>query len=373
MSDTFTVFAIDDDPMILDVLRQALTPECGVECFGSVEACQPRLDLERPAMFLLDVSLPGEDGYSFCRRIKDDESLRHIPVAFISSHDTIEARIKGYDAGGEDFIVKPFAPEEVLRKIKVAQQIIAGQKALEEQAKAANSFSMMMMTSMGESGIVMQFLGKLFSWNSEQEVAAGLLELLQSYQLEGVVQIRVAQRTLTQSAAGANLPLEVSVLNHLRNQGRVFEFRNRGVYNCDHITLVVNNMPVNNPELCGRLRDHLSLVAQGADSRLQAIETTEANLRNRAGIDAALRSIRETLGAMRKAHGEDQAASSQLLMELEQSLAKAFVHLGLTNSQERYLEDLVQNFMKRMMELQDRGAGVYETLQGLNERLGKLQ
>jgi DNA-binding response OmpR family regulator len=373
LSDAFKVFAIDDDPLILEIMREILEPDCAVETFESVEACLPRLEVEKPGMFLLDVSLPGMDGYAFCRVIKDDESLRDIPVTFVSSNDTIEARIKGYDAGGEDFIVKPFEPEEVLRKIKVAKQIILSKKALEEQAKAANSFSMMMMTSMGESGIVMQFLGKLFSWNTEQEVAAGVLELLQSYQLEGVTQTRIAQRTLTLSASGTNMPLEVSVLNHVRSQGRIFEFRNRGVYNTSHITVMVNNMPVHDPDLCGRLRDHLSLVAQGADSRLQAIEAEEANQRNRAGIDAALQSIRESVSAMRQAHGLDRAASSQLLIELEQSMAKAFVHLGLSTDQERHMEDLVHAFMKRMMELQDRGEEIYETLQQLTEKLGQLK
>jgi prefoldin subunit 5 len=121
------------------------------------------------------------------------------------------------------------------------------------------------------------------------------------------------------------------------------------------------------------LRDHLSLVAQGADSRLHAIETQETNQRNRAGIDEALQSIRESLGAMRQAHGQDRAASSQLLMDLEQTMAKAFVHLGLSSDQERTMEDLVQAFMKRMMELQDRGEEVYETLQRLSEKLGQLK
>jgi CheY-like chemotaxis protein len=372
MSDAFTIFAVDDDPLILEILREILEPDCAVETFGSAEACLPRLETKKPAMFLLDVSLPGMDGYALCRRIKDDDSMSNIPVTFVSGHDTIEARIQGYDAGGEDFIVKPFAPEELQRKVKVAQQIIAGKAALEEQAKSANSFSMMLMTSMGESGIVMQFLGKLFAWNSEQDVAAGVLELLQSYQLEGVVQTRVAQRCLTLSPAGTDLPLEVSVLNHLRTQGRIFEFRNRGAYNCEHVTLVVNNMPVNDPDLCGRLRDHLSLVAQGADSRLHALETEEANRRNRAGIGEAMTSIQESLAAMRKAHALDRAASSQLLMELEQSLAKAFVHLGLTTSQERHLEDLVQTFMRRMMELQDRSEDVYVSLQQVGETLEQL-
>ncbi len=373
MTDALRIYAIDDDPLILEVLREILEPGCVVETFNSVEACVPRLEDAKPDMFLLDVGLPGMDGYSFCRLIKDDESLRHIPVTFVSSNDTIEARLEGYDAGGEDFIVKPFAPEEVRRKVKVARQIILGKTSLQEQARAANSFSMMVMASMGETGIVMQFLGKLFACDSELEVAAALLELLQGYQLEGVAQTRIAQRTLTLSAAGANLPLEVSVLNHVRSQGRIFEFRNRGAYNCDHVTLMVNNMPVADADLCGRLRDHLSLAAQGANSRLKAIEAEETNRRTRAGIDDALQSIRDALAPMAREHGEDRAASSQLLLEFEHRLSSAFANLGLTGDQEKRLEDLVSDFMKSMVAVQERGGNVYQTLQQLNERLGQLQ
>jgi CheY-like chemotaxis protein len=285
MIDSFKLFAVDDDPMILGVIREIVETDCLLETFVSAEDCLARFGVEKPDMFLLDVGMPGMDGYTFCRRIKDDPDLRHIPVTFMSGYDTIDAKLKGYDAGGEDFIVKPFAPEEVLRKIKVAQQIILDKTALEEQARAANNFSMMLMTNMGETGIVLQFLGKLFACNSEREVAEGLLELLRSYQLDGVTQTRIARRSMTFSASGVNLPLEVSVLNHVREQGSVFEFRNRGVYNCDHVTLMINNMPVHDQEICGRLRDHLSLATQGANSRLQSIETEEANRRNQAGIE----------------------------------------------------------------------------------------
>ena len=130
MSASFKVYVVDDDPVVLDIMHAILEPDCQVETFPSAEDCLMQLESEKPDFFLLDVNLPGMDGYTLCRRIKDTPALRNIPVTFVSSNDTIEERVTGYDAGGEDFIVKPFEPEELLRKLLVAQNMIAGQRSL---------------------------------------------------------------------------------------------------------------------------------------------------------------------------------------------------------------------------------------------------
>jgi DNA-binding response OmpR family regulator len=373
MSDPFRVFVVDDDPIILEVIRNIVEPDHAVETFASAEACMARLQVDKPDMFLLDVGLPGMDGYAFCRWIKDDDGLCQIPVTFVSGHDTIEARIDGYDAGGEDFVVKPFEPEELLRKIRIAQHIAQSKQTLREQAEASEYLATLALASMDEAGIVLQFMSKLIGWNSEREVAEGLLELMQRYRLDGVVQARTAQRSLTLSKSGADLPLETAVINHVRSMDRIFEFRTRSVHNFERVTLMVSNMPLNDPDFCGRIRDNLSVAAQGADSRLQAIETEGANRKNQEGILAVLQSMRESIGAMRQAHRQDRAASNALMLTLEQDLANSFIHLGMSDTQERQMEGLIDNFMKSLVELLDRGEEAQKTLQQLSEKLGQLQ
>ena len=374
MSETFKIFAIDDDPIIRELICQALDdPDYAIETFESVEACLPRLAEERPGMFLLDVSLPGMDGYSFCRQIKDDSSLRHIPVTFVSGHDDIDARLAGYDAGGEDFVVKPFDPDEIKRKIKVAQHTIQNQKSLQEQAEASEYLSSLALASMDEAGIVLQFMSKLIGWNTAAEVAEGLLELMQRYRLVGVVQTRGAETNLTLSQSGTNIPLEVSIVNHVRGMDRIFEFRNRSVHNFDYVTLMVNNMPLDDPDFCGRLRDNLSVAAQGADSRLRAIEVEQENYRSQKIILDVLQSVRESIDAMQQSHTQDRAASTELMVELDQDLANSFVHLGMTDDQERKMESLVGDFMKRLVGLLDRGEEARLTMQDLSEKLGQLR
>lgn len=372
MGDTFRIFVIDDDPLVRDVLRGILEPDCEVEIFDGVETCAPRLETVKPDLFLLDVRMPGMDGYTFCRQLKDDENFSRIPITFVSSQDTIEARVRGYDAGGEDFIVKPFEAEEVLRKVRIAKQIVQNRLALEEQAQEARRFSFMVMASMDEASIVLNFMCQLVAWESEQDIAAGLLELLQRYRLEGVVQTRVAGRSLTLSAAGSNLPLEVSVLNHVSGLDRIFDFGKRSVHNFERVTLMVSNLPLDNPDYCGRLRDNLSIAAKGAESRLQSLEALELNRRNQTGILATLDHVRATAEMLRQSNQESRMESAELALSLDQMLVNAFVHMGLSEHQERQVTDLVTGFMQRQRSLLDRSEETDRVLRDLGQRLGQL-
>lgn len=373
MKHSFKVFAVDDDPLVLDIIQAILEPDCNLQTFASAEECIVQLQKEKPDLFLLDVNLPGMDGYTLCRQIKDDPALRNTPVTFVSGNDTIEERIKGYDAGGEDFIVKPFEPEEILRKLKVAQNIVLNQRSLAEQIAEAEHLSSLVMASMDETGILLQFMSKLIAMESSEEIAAGLLELMQRYRLDGVVQSRIGGEVQTLSAAGRNLPLEVAVIEHVRDQGRIFEFRRRSVHNFERITLMVNNLPIDDPDLCGRLRDLLSVAAQGTDSRLKALQSEAESRRAQEGILSALESVGNTIMELGDTHRINTAESSKLTNELQQTLLDSFYRLGLTDNQEKFLQNMVGDFMVRMTTLLERGAQTQDALQRLNNKLGQLR
>ncbi len=373
MTQSFKVFAVDDDPVVLDIISVILEPECQLQTFASAEECLQRLASDKPDLFLLDINLPGLDGYALCRQIKDDAALRNVPVIFVSGYDTIEERVKGYDAGGEDFIVKPFEPEELLRKIKVAQQMVRNQRSLAEQVAEAELLSSLVMASMDETGILLQFMSKLIAMETPEEIATGVLELMQRFRLDGVVQTRLGADAQTTSASGKNIPLEVSVIEHVRDQGRIFEFRKRSVHNFERVTLMVNNLPLDDPDYCGRLRDHLSVAAQGVDSRLKALQTEEASQRAQTAILSALDSVGGTIMELHAAHLRNTADSSKLINDLQATLLDSFYRLGLTDNQEKFLQNMVGDFMTQMAALLERGSATQQTLQRLNDKLGQLR
>ena len=373
MESAFKVCVVDDDPAVRDIICAMLDPDYPVEAFESAEACQAALTDTLPDLLLLDINLPGMNGYTFCQQIKSDGRLRKMPVIFVSGHDSPEERIAGYDAGGEDFIVKPFEPEELLRKVKVAQQIVQNQRTLAEQVEESEHLSSLVLASMDETGILLQFMSKLIAMNSAQEICAGGLELLRRYRLEGVVQTRLDGETLTMSASGTNLPLEASVIEHVRNQGRIFEFSRRSVHNFERVTLMINNLPLDDPEYCGRLRDHLSVAAQGIDSRLKALSDEIRSRRAEQGIQLALENVGKTIIDLHEAHKVNAEASSSLIVGLQESLLNSFYKLGLTDNQEKFLQNMVGDFMTRMVELLDRGLQTQDSLRRLSDQLSDLR
>ena len=71
-----------------------------------------------PELILLDIRLPDMDGFQVCRRLKEDQKTGGIPVIFISALDEVVDKVKGFAAGGVDYITKPFQSEELLARVE---------------------------------------------------------------------------------------------------------------------------------------------------------------------------------------------------------------------------------------------------------------
>ena len=114
-----TILVVDDDPAGLGVIVDYLK-ERGFRVIVSRdgESGLKRADYMRPDLILLDVRMPGIDGVETCRRLKANEHTNDIPVIFLTAlSDTID-KVKGFEAGGVDYITKPFQVEEALARIR---------------------------------------------------------------------------------------------------------------------------------------------------------------------------------------------------------------------------------------------------------------
>jgi CheY-like chemotaxis protein len=366
------VFAVDDDQTALYILAGMLQGACELETFLSAKACLARVAEAKPDLFLLDISMPEIDGYELCRRLKADWETQDIPVLFVSAHDDSETRMLCYEAGGDDFIEKTFEPPELLGKLKVAKRILAEKKALNEQAGYAQRTAMAAMVSMGELGTVLQFLSKSFACNSIDELANALIDAMRQYDLQAAVQLRLGDETLSLSQNGHNVPLEVSVLNHVSKSGRIFQFKSRCVFNYGGVTLMINNMPLEDAEKCGRIRDNGALLTEGADARLRAIESDLLARRRREGIEKALPRLYGTLDGVQENYRRNCFELTQVMIDFQETLTKAFVHLGLMEKQEQHVSNLANDFMMRVVGTQDASLEIVGELERLADDLKVL-
>ena len=115
------ILLVDDQPANLDVLCELLETE-GYEISlapnGEVALKIATHADTVPDLILLDVMMPGMDGYEVCRRLRADEATRDIPVVFVTARDVTEGVLAGFAAGGVDYVTKPFRDEEVLVRVR---------------------------------------------------------------------------------------------------------------------------------------------------------------------------------------------------------------------------------------------------------------
>lgn len=359
------VFIVDDDVILLEILDNALPEDFDRELFTSGEACLARVAELRPDIIILDLTLPGIDGYEVCRRLKEDFETQDIPILFVSAQDNIETQLLCYEAGGNDFILKPFDPAQLVHKLRVAGRILAEKQALNEQAGYAQRTAMSAIVSMGELGVVLQFLSKSFACKTVEELALAAIEAMRQYDLNAAVQIRLGKNSLSLSQNGRNVPLEVSVLNHVCHSGRIFQLKTHCVFNYGHVTLMVNNMPVEDPDRCGRIRDNGALLAEGADARMKAIEAETLAQGRRAGIEAAIPHVHDTLDAVQASYRRNSLEMTQVMIEFQEELVKSYIHLGLSQGQEEFMTSMTSEFMQRMVGAQDESLATVAQLKGL--------
>lgn len=116
--DADRILLVDDDVTNLDVLRHALDGR-GYRLFVT-RSGESALDVARrvhPLLILLDIVMPGIDGYETCRRLKEDPDTREAAVIFLSSLDDTKDKVRGLHAGAVDFVSKPFQGEEVVARV----------------------------------------------------------------------------------------------------------------------------------------------------------------------------------------------------------------------------------------------------------------
>ncbi len=113
------VLIVDDVAANLRVLRDALEPEgYNILIASNGKTALSITQRTIPDLILLDVMMPGMDGFEVCRRLKQDRSTRDIPVIFITAKEDTESVVQGFHVGGVDYITRPFREAEVLVRVE---------------------------------------------------------------------------------------------------------------------------------------------------------------------------------------------------------------------------------------------------------------
>ena len=175
-TDQYDILIVDDNPETLALLGRILD-ERGYRVRPApngrhaLKAVAARL----PDLILLDVKMPGMDGYEVCRRLKSEEKSRNVPVIFISAHGETAKKVEGFNVGGVDFIAKPFEREEVLARVGAHLRLRELTERLEQEVNQRTSELILANQQLHQQIAERQRAEEKLSWEAQVNQAAAEL------------------------------------------------------------------------------------------------------------------------------------------------------------------------------------------------------
>jgi DNA-binding response OmpR family regulator len=325
-------------------------------------------------LVLLDIEMPGIDGYETCRRLRALDVTANLPVIFVSAHDEAPERVAAYQAGGDDFIVKPVAMHELQHKVGAMLQQRAELSALADQSRTAQQIAFTAMTSMGELGVLMDFMRHAAACTCPADIADALMAAFEAFGLAGAVQVRGLEGKLERNSPQQAAPLQATVMESLRDMGRIFVFGSRGIVNYAHVSLLAHNLPTDDAERLGRLRDNLALLAEGAETHLAALAATAAVSHLQADAGRTLDALRTALDdATRRAHAA-RTHNQQHTIELFDTLGRLIESFNITPIQNDTIHHMIEEGIDESLRLFDEAAlaeGDFDRVIAMLEKLAK--
>ncbi|MFV2061301.1 MAG: PleD family two-component system response regulator [Gammaproteobacteria bacterium] len=246
----FSILSVDDDKHTQALIKEVLSSEHVVSLVSSGEKCLHYIKNHIPDLILLDVSMPpGMNGFETCKKIKENEQLHNIPVIFVSGQSSESERLKGYESGGTDYILKPFEIENLREKVSLNLELARQNKdklKLQRSLSNSNQSAIHALNYSNDLNLVIQYYENCHKFNSTDVIARKILSITTELGLRVVIQIRVNDATHEYSDFGIVTPLERQVILEKFDSGMFYQMHGHLMVNHSNISILIKNMPTQN-------------------------------------------------------------------------------------------------------------------------------
>ncbi|MDH5546847.1 MAG: response regulator [Gammaproteobacteria bacterium] len=336
-----TVLFVEDAPDVRDIARIFLN-KSGYDVVEKEDAESAweylQNNHQHVDVALLDILLPGFDGYELCSRIKSHDQMKDLPVVFASSLTDLEEKLKGYACGGDDYVTKPVLYEELQQKIKRILQIKNTTVELKQRASASTSAALEAMNYSSDLGQIISFYKASLDVQNYQELAQKVFEVTNNLELRTCMTFFVEGDALSYSSNGKVTPLEINIMEMTRGGKRFVDFGQRTIITHKNFTLLIKNMPVDRPSRYGVLKDTLGALGDALEARVHSLQQNNLENKRNELINFVQLSTLEAESTFEQIYTEINSAMETMNSAVED----AFISIGLTEQQEQHFRDIVK-------------------------------
>ncbi len=365
------VMIVEDAVENQEVLEGLLEDDYDLSIADSAGMLLERLPGYRPDLILLDVGLPGMDGYEVCRHVKANSDTWDIPVIFVSARSSVEEQLAGYEAGGDDYVTKPVAPDELLSKVErslLAKQEEALLKKIISETQEVSEPKVISASELAGLNLFMQQSGSAMAYD---ELAEHLLRATRAFGLQISIMLRTPQQNYFFGCEKNSL--EASIMKKSKNDGRYVDLGSRTVVNSRGCSILIKNLPIDDPAGCARLRDHVGVMSDAANSRLETLqEFLDENAQRKTTLRHLVKTSNEQFLSIRDKLNVREIRERSLVLGMRQTLKEDLLALGLDEEASQKVVQKVDGSIGQVNELPDVSHDIENSFKTIREILSRL-
>lgn len=347
-----SICIVEPDEIEREILEGILAEEGKLKFYKASKELLADLSTVCPALIIMEKQFGAENGYDVCRIIKEDYSQCDTSVLFLTTEVSVDERLKGLEAGADDYLTKPYDIIEFAAKIQAARNRITKKAGLRAQLNMASNTAMQAMSAQSEMGSVLQSVRAMNEASDFDSVCDGLFVALRDYGLKCTVFFNQMGEDMFMPTPGRQAtPIEQEIINMVRDKERVWQREKRACFNFPNSSLLVLNMP-DDEDRAGRLRDSLCLVMEAYDVRINNLNQYK-ELMDAQEWQSSVKEISQLLNVASNQLQGSIGQSHQTLKKLVDELFDLLPRLGLEEDQEDSIHYIVDDaFAKLSKELE---------------------
>ena len=301
--------------------------------------CLQALSEKKHQLVLADMTCPSLSVSDICKKIKSDFD---IPVIFVSSKDCNDERLSAYDCGADDYLgIDDLATELHGRLERIVINKIANDQ-LKLQLAQANEMAFIAMSDTSDLGVNIQFLLDVNNCSNLDELGMRLFQALKSYGINCSLQLRSQFAVKNMEPTGMAKPLESKLLAEMKDQGRYVDFAHRSVMNYESVSLLVKNMPIEDEKKYGAIKDNVFSLLQGADARIQALDTLENLALERNLVRSLTLKMKDLMSTVDDSYQGVMKDIANTVEEMADNIEASMQYLGMDETQEKSLQTTME-------------------------------
>lgn len=297
------------------------------------------------AIVLLDINLPGISGYEICEMLKDDFLAPNVPVLFTSGLMDNEDILKAFAAGADDYLIKPIRLSELHIKITKLIEQKQSQHDASEQSSAAMKIAFDAMKNSSELGAILRFHEAIHQAEDFDALASQTFDAIREFELDSSLVIVSGEEPEYFRDDLQKSQLEFESILTARTRGRLFSWKKYSFFSYDLFTVLIRNMPIDDEERYGILKDQICLLLNGVDARIKSMLIAHSEAEKQQRISAVSKILANLVLEIEQGNTSFSEKFEKIILDMETNISAEIAQFSLLEREEQALLNVVNESM----------------------------